>query len=173
MVLKCVYFLSVYVISKIMLFLSLRRWRTIKKKLKIWDLQRQHLTFLLVEVQKNLDIDFIVCTDIYKCWCWYWCSSEKGNSAQIVKDCNYLPLTALSHSLKALENTTVLRKEGSYTALVYPIADRQLLWVISDTKDDTLGQAWSAVHTETPRGSWVTQKPLTPVEVWLFMALFR
>lgn len=30
-----------------------------KKKLKIWDLQRQHLTFLLVEVQKNLGIDFI------------------------------------------------------------------------------------------------------------------
>lgn len=111
MILKCVYFLSVYIISEIMLFLSLRRRRTIKKKLKTWDLQRQHLTFLLVEVQKNLDIDFIVCTVTCKYWFWYWCSSEKANSAQIMKDCNSLPLPTFSRHLEALENTISWRKE--------------------------------------------------------------
>ena len=83
---------------------------TINKKLKIWDLQRRHLTSLLVEVKKNLDIDFIVCADIYKYCCLYWCSSEKAISAHIVKDYYDLPLIPFHSGLKALENTASLRK---------------------------------------------------------------
>lgn len=103
MILKCVYFLSVYIISEIMLFLSLRRRRTIKKKLKTWDLQRQHLTFLLVEVQKNLDIDFIVCTVTCKYWFWYWFPVRRQilhRLWRIVIPCLYLHSHAISRHSK-------------------------------------------------------------------------
>lgn len=82
---------------------------TINKKLKIWDLQRRHLTSLSVEVKKPF-IDFIVCADIYKYCCLYWCSSEKAISAHIVKDYYDLPLIPFHSGLKALENTASLRK---------------------------------------------------------------
>lgn len=60
--------------------------------------------------KKTLDIDFIVCADIYKYCCLYWCSSEKAISAHIVKDYYDLPLIPFHSGLKALENTASLRK---------------------------------------------------------------
>lgn len=49
---------NVYMISKMLLFLSLRGPRTINKKLKTWDLQERLLISLSVEVKHRIEFIF-------------------------------------------------------------------------------------------------------------------